>query len=798
VQALYTAADLSALTFKTTADLPPLEGETHQNRALEAVVFGTGINRPGYNLFVIGPRETRMREVVTRILKDTVTDRRLPSDWIYVNNFKEPNKPTAIELPAGRAPQFHDAMHELVDDLKATLPSAFESEDYTTRRAAIDEKFNRAQADAFSALRDKAAEKGIAILRTPFGFTLAPEKEGSVVPPSEFAKWPEDAQAEIRQNMELLEKELDQIVRFVPRLEKDHREAIRHLNRETAEAAVGHLIEEVKGRFSDLPQIIARLETVRSDLLENVAIFVEKGDDGGEIPAPPLAHTPFERYEVNVLVTHDPSGSETPLIEEYHPTLGNLMGRIEHVAHQGTLITNFRMIRAGALHRANGGFLLLDIRHLLTEPFSWAALKRSLQRGKIVIEDIGQLLGFAASSPLEPDPIPLDTKVILFGDRLVYFLLAELDPEVAHHFKVLADFEEDVARSPESEALHARIVASIAQREGLKAFSRDAVALIIARCARMAGNAERLSLLTEHVRDLLIEADHWAASSGRPIVETLDVQRAIDQKERRSGRVRDRMLDSVLKQFTLISTSGAAVGQVNALSVLDMAGFSFGRPTRVTCRVRPGSGEVVDIEREVELGGPTHSKGVLILSGCLAGRYALDTPMSLHASLVFEQSYAGIEGDSASAAELLALLSALSEAPLRQDLAVTGSVNQNGEIQAIGGVNEKIEGFFDLCKARGLTGSQGVVIPKSNVRNLMLRTDVIDACRDGQFSIYAIETIDEGLLLLTGLPAGQRQLDGEFSFGSVNHLVEARLRSFADVRRIYSGQSDLSPDAEDA
>ncbi len=796
VEALHKAADLSTLTFETTADLPPLEGETHQSRALEAVVFGTEIHRPGYNLFVIGPRETRMREVVARILTDTVHKETAPSDWIYVNNFTDPRKPTAIELPAGRAPKFHDAMHELVDDLKATLPSAFESEDYTTRRAAIDEKFTKAQADAFSGLRDKATEKGIAILRTPFGFTLAPEKDGSVVPPSEFAKWPDADQDETRRNMEILEKELDQIVRFVPRLEKDHREAIRQLNRETAETAVGHLIEEVKIRFLDLPVIIDRLETVRNDLLENVAIFVQKSDEGGEIPAPPLAHTPFERYEVNVLVTHDPANLAAPLIEEYHPTLGNLMGRIEHVAHQGTLITNFRMIRAGALHRANGGFLLLDIRHLLTEPFSWAALKRSLQRGMIVIEDIGQLIGFATTSPLEPDPIPLDTKVILFGDRIVYFLLSELDPEVAHHFKVLADFEDDVERTPESEALHARIIASIVHRENLKPASRDAVALVIGRCARMAGNAERLSLLTEHVRDILIEADHWATRDGRPIIEAQDVQRAIDQKDRRSGRVRDRMQDSILKKFALISTTGAAVGQVNALSVLELAGFVFGQPSRITCRVRPGSGEVIDIEREVELGGATHSKGVLILSGYLAGRYALDTPMSLLASLVFEQSYVGIEGDSASTAELLALLSALSEAPLRQDLAVTGSVNQNGEIQAIGGVNEKIEGFFDICKARGLTGSQGVVIPKSNTRNLMLRQDVIDACRSGQFAIYAVENIDEALHLFTGLPAGQRQLDGEFPFGSVNHLVEERLRTFAEVRRIYAGTGESAPGEE--
>ena len=688
-------------------------------------------------------------------------------------------------------------MHELVDDLKATLPTVFESEDYATRRAAIDEKFNNAQSDAFRNLRDKATEKGIAILRTPFGFTLAPERNGSVVPPSEFTKWPEAEQDETRKNIEILEKDLDSVVRQVPRLEKEHRDAIRRLNRETAEAAVGHLIEEVKALFSDLPQIAACLETVRSDLLENVAIFVQKGDEGSEIPLPPLAHTPLERYEGNVLVTHDPATSNAPLIEEFHPTLGNLMGRVEHVAHQGTLVTNFRMIRAGALHRANGGFLLLDIRQLLMEPFSWAALKRTLQRGKIVIEDAAQLLGFATSSPLEPDPIPLKTKVILFGDRLLYFLLSELDPEVSEHFKVLADFEDDVERSPESEALYARIIASIAAQDGIRPLTREAVGLTIARSARIAGDSGKLSLLTEHVHDLLIEADHLAGRGGRKVIGAADIEQAIAQRERRTGRLKDRVHDQILKQFALISTTGATIGQINALSVLQLAGAAFGRPTRITCRVRPGPGKVVDIEREVALGGPTHSKGVLILQGFLAGRYALDTPMSLYASLVFEQSYGGIEGDSASAAELIALLSAIAETPLRQDLAITGSVNQNGEIQAIGGVNEKIEGFFDICNARRLTGSQGVIIPNSNVRSLMLRPDVVEACKSGKFAIYAIKTVDDGLNLLTGLAAGQRQLDGEFPFGSINHLVEERLRTFAEVRRSFVGPGPAPTEEEE-
>lgn len=795
---LHRSTDAATLAFETTAELEPLEGESTQPRARDAIVFGVGLDRPGYNLFVIGPPQTRMHEVVRRIIETSLKDRKPPSDWVYVNNFKDPNKPIAIALPAGRAPQFHDAMHELVDDLKATLPAVFEGEEYATRRAAIDEHFQKAQAEAFSALRDKAAGLGIAIIRTPFGFTLAPERNGSVIPPSEFAGWPEDEQKNTRDHIDALEKDLEQVVRQVPRLEKQHRDALRQLNREMAETAVGHLIEEAKTPFTDLAQIIARLDTVRADLIENVAIFVQKSEESSEIPLPPLAHSPFDRYEVNVLVTHssDAASAPAPVIEEHHPTLANLMGRIEHVAHQGTLITNFRMIRPGALHRANGGILLLDIRNVLMEPFSWAALKRCLQRGKIVIEDVAQLLGFATSSPLEPDPIPLDTKIILFGERLLYYLLCEFDPEVAHHFKILADFEDDIERTDGSEMLYARIIASIAQHEGLKPLNRQAVAAVIDHSSRMAGQSGKLSLLTEHVRDLLVEADQAAGKAGNAVIDMKDIERALAEQERRNGRLRDRIQEATLQQSLLIATTGAAVGQVNALSVMQIAGFAFGRPTRVTCRVRPGSGKLVDIEREVMLGGPTHSKGVLILSGYLAGRYALDTPMSLFASLVFEQSYGGVEGDSASAAELLALLSALSEAPLRQDLAITGSVNQNGDIQAIGGVNEKIEGFFDICNARGLTGPQGVVIPKSNIKNLMLKREVVEACKAGKFAVYAIETIDEGLSLTTGIASGRRQLDGDFPFGSVNRLVEERLRSFADVRRTFSGFADIEDTSE--
>jgi lon-related putative ATP-dependent protease len=472
-------------------------------------------------------------------------------------------------------------------------------------------------------------------------------------------------------------------------------------------------------------------------------------------------------------------------VEELHPTLANLIGSTEYVSLHGVLITNFRLIKPGAIHRANGGFLLLDVRHLLMEPFSWQALKRTLRQGEIRIEDVGRFLGLTSTVSLEPDSIPLDVKVVLFGSRLLYYLLMAFDPEVNEHFKVLADFEDEIDRTPESEALHARLIASIIARDRLKPLERAGVALVLENAARVAEHASKLTLLVDQMRDLLAEADYWAAEANRAAITRDDVQRALDQKVRRASRLRDRAQETILQDVALIATSGSHMGQVNGLSVLELGGFRFGRPTRITCRVRPGSGKVVDIEREVELGGPIHSKGVLILSGFLAGRYAIDTPMSLFASLVFEQSYGGVEGDSASSAELYAILSALSELPLRQDLAVTGSVNQHGEIQAIGGVNEKIEGFFDLCQARGLTGTQGVLIPKANVQHLMLRRDVIDACAGGKFAVYPVATIDDGIALLTGIPAGERAGDGLYPTGSVNWLTEDRLRAFARIRQSF-------------
>ena len=758
---LYRPADLSGLAFSTTAELQPIDGLVGQARAVEAIRFATRVSKTGFNLFVIGPQGIRMQDAVKAMLAAEAAGKPEPSDWVYVNNFVDPEKPIAIELAAGRARDFHDAMHKLIDDLKSALPAAFQSEDYQTRQSAIDESFQKRQGEAFSALRDKAGEKDIALLRTPLGFALAPVSDGKVVPPDEFSTWPEAKRHEVQAVIEVLEKDLEHIVRQIPRWEKQRRDEARQLGRDTAKYAVDQLIEDAKETFTDIPRVIQHIETVRADLIENFGMFVIKSDEDGSDINEVKMGGPFDRYEVNVLVTQGGDKS-APVIEELHPALGNLIGRIEYIPLHGALLTNFRLIKAGAIHRANGGYLLMDARSVLMEPFSWAALKRTLRRGEIAIEDIGRFLGLTSTVSLEPDPIPLNLKVILFGDRLLYFLLAAIDPEVAEHFKVLADFENDLPRTPENEAIFGRLLATLAQRENLKALDREAVALMLEHTARSAEHSGKLSLALEQLRDILIEADFCSREAKRSVTAYPDVDSALKARIWRAGRLRDQAQEAILEKVALIDTSGKHVGQINGLSVTELGGFSFGRPTRITCQVRPGSGKVVDIEREVELGGPLHSKGVLILSGFLAGRYALDTPMSLSASLVFEQSYGGVEGDSASSAELYALLSAIADVPLRQDLAVTGSVNQHGEIQAIGGVNEKIEGFFDVCEQRGLTGTQGALIPQANVQHLMLRKDVRDACAAGRFAVYPIATLDEGIALLTGLSAGVRDADGVF------------------------------------
>ena len=780
---LFTASSLDRLDFETTADLDASGPLTAQERALDALDFGTRTKSQGFNVFVIGPDALGMRENVRARLQAKAQSLPPPPDWVYVNNFSIPHKPVAIQLPSARALMFRDKMHELIEDLKLALPAAFENSDYQNQRAAIEDTARSQQEQAFGELRDKATARALAVVRTPMGFGFVPVRKGKVVPPEEFMGLPQAEQEAIQAAMHELEPELEQTLRSLPKLEKNRRDALRKLDREIVQYAVEQNIVEVKELFGDIPAVVAHLEAVQRDLIDNVELFAQPQTEAAVEAARTRVGGPFDRYEVNVLVADPACENCAPVVEEQHPTLGNLVGRIEHLAQQGMLLTNFRLIKAGALHRANGGYLLLDARSLVMEPFSWQALKRALQQKEVEIEDVSRAMGLSSTITLEPDPVPLDVKVVIFADRQLYYMLNSLDPDMPRLFKVLADFDDETTRSPGSEAQLARMLSNAIREERLHPASRAAVERAIEYASRLAADREKLSLMIEPMRDLLVEANHFADLAKADTITEVHLDLAIAQQRRRSSRIEELGRESILRQISLIETEGMKPGQINALSVMGLGGYTFGKPTRITCRVAPGTGRIVDIEREVELGGALHSKGVLILSGFLAGRYALKFPMALQASIVFEQSYGGVDGDSASSTELYCLLSALADVPLRQDLAVTGSVNQHGNVQAIGGVNEKIEGFFDVCAARGLSGTQGVLIPRANVQHLMLRRDVRDACEAGQFSIYSISKVDEGMALLSGLPAGEPDEQGIYPDGTFNRKVQLRLEAFAKIRR---------------
>jgi lon-related putative ATP-dependent protease len=778
--------DTNLFKFKTTGELEDLSQAIGQDRAIEAVRFGVGIQRQGFNLFLLGPAGSGKYELAQHFLVSRAAKEPTPDDWCYVNNFERPEKPRALRLPSGRGPVLQEDMRSLLENLKSAIPSAFETENYRARKQAIEQEVKENEEKALEELQKEASQKGIAVIRTPTGFVLAPARGNQVLSPEDFEKLPEAEHQKIQESITELQERLRNVLEQMPRYEQEGREKLHSLNGEVAIFAVGHLIEELRKKYADLAAVVSFLNEAQQDMIDNVSEFLTPPPNplaamfGGPAPFAARSAGFLRRYQVNLLVDHR-ANHGAPVLYEDHPTYQNLIGEVEYMAHLGMASTDFNLIRAGALHRANGGYLILDVQKLLQQPYAWEALKRSLRSSEVRIESLGQMLSLVSTVSLEPEPVPLRVKVVLIGERMLYYLLSSLDPEFNELFKVAADFEERMERGADQDLLYAQWIATIARRDSLLPFSAGAVGRLIEQSSRVAQDSSKVTTHLRTLADLLREADYWARESAQSVVRAEDVQRAIDAQIRRSDRVRQRLSEEVLQGTLLIDTSGEVVGQVNGLSVLEFARFSFGHPSRITARVRLGKGDVIDIEREVKLSGPIHSKGVLILSGFLGGRYAADHPLSLAASLVFEQSYGEVEGDSASSAELYALLSALSGLPIKQSVAVTGSVNQQGQIQAIGGVNEKIEGFFDLCKARGLTG-QGVMIPASNVRHLMLKKEVIEAVRAGTFKIYAVETIDQGIEILTGVPAGERDASGKFSERTVNQKVEARLVDFAEKR----------------
>ena len=801
-ESLYQPCIFDQLDFITTTDLQTEVEFIGQDRAVKALELGVSIQRQGYNIFALGPSGTGKHALVQRLVEGRAAAEAPPQDWCYVNNFQQPYIPRALNLPAGTGKALQHDMERLVEELRSSLSSAFESEEYQTRRRVLETEFNERQQESLKVLSEQARERGLTLLRTPSGLAFAPVKENEVLPPEEFQKLPEDERTRIQGEVEKLQEDLQKVLLQVPRWEREFRERLRDLDREVATLVINDVMDDLLAKYKAQPNVIEYLQAVQKDVGEHLGDFLKESEEAAAADAPAQLAMPngakqtpaLRRYQVNVLVDAA-EATGAPVIYETNPSYLNLVGRVEQMAMMGALITDFTLIKPGALHRANGGYLLLDADKVLTSPYAWEGLKRALQFGQIRIESPTQMMNLSSTVSLEPEPIALKVKVILLGERQLYYALTQADQDFLDLFKIAADFDDEFVRDDETVRKYAHLIATLVKQEQLLPFDRAAVCRVIEHAARLVGDRERVTARMQTIEDLLLEADHWARADKADTVSAPHVQQALDAQVYRNDRIRERMQEQVLRETILIDTEGAKVGTINALSVISMGTYAFGRASRVTATVNMGKGDVLNIEREVELSGPSHTKGVLILSSFLRARYAQEQPLSLDASLVFEQSYGGIDGDSASSTELYALLSAIAQVPIKQSLAVTGSVNQLGQVQAIGGVNEKIEGFFDLCKARGLTGDQGVMIPDANVKHLMLRHDVVDAVAAGQFNIYPIKTIDEGIEVLTGLPAGEANAKGIYPKGSINRLVYDRLAEIATKRRELDAEvsSDEKP-----
>jgi lon-related putative ATP-dependent protease len=761
-----------------------LETIVGQDRAVKALHFGLGIKDAGFNIYVGGVPGTGRTTAVKRFLEEEASEQPVPDGWCYVNNFQDAYHPRALRLPPGRAKAFQSDMRSLVNGALRAIRAAFESDEYATHRDEAAQTFQRQREEILTHVNDKAQEEGFFIQVTPVGLMTIPmnRKKGQPLTDEEFTALKPDEKENIRKKREELQSEIEAAIRQTKRLEKSAEEELQKLDKDVAIYALSHPIEDLKEKYHDLPDVLAHLNVVRDDILEHLDLF--RGEPEQQ-PAMPFRGMPPEealarRYEANLVVDHT-QAKGAPVVMELNPTYNNLFGRIEQEAQFGALTTDFTLIRGGSLHKANGGYLVLPVEELLRNPFAWDGLKRALANREIAIEDTADRLGFITTKSLKPEPIPLDVKVVLIGQPEVYYLLRAYDEQFSELFKVKADFDTRMDRTEENIRNYASFVGTRCEAESLRHLDDGALAKVVEHGSRLVEDQEKLSTRFGEIADILREANHYAAEDGADLVSAAHIKKAIDERFHRSSLLQERIREMIERGSIMIDVGGARVGQLNGLSVIGLGDITFGQPSRITASIALGREGVVDIEREAKLGGPIHTKGVLILSGYLAEKYAHDKPLSLSAHLVFEQSYSGVDGDSASSTELYAILSSLSGLPIKQGLAVTGSVNQKGEVQAIGGVNEKIEGFFEVCQAKGLTGEQGVVIPHANVENLMLKEEVLEAVQEGKYHIWPVRTIDDGIEVLTGVPAGERQEDGTFEGGTVNDRADKQLRQMAET-----------------
>ena len=779
--------DASFMHCETTQELAPLREIIGQERAVRALKFGIGIRERGFNIYVAGFPGTGRTTAVKNFVEEIARVEPVPPDWCYVNNFSNQYEPKAIKLPSGKGKGFRDDVKSLIENIRTALPKALESDDYTIKREATIRVLENQRKELIDQLNAKAQQEGFVIQSTPIGLLLIPVIKGKPISEEELITLPQKTKDAIQEKRERLESELRSTMRQFFDMEQKIHEELKKLNRDVALYAIGHLVDDLMEKYKDTPEATAYLRDVQNDILDNLSQFIRRGEPQQQLPFPVpwMREAPFKKYEVNLIVDNS-NVKGAPVVMEFNPTYPNLFGRTEKEAQFGALVTDFTMIRGGALHKANYGYMIVPVEELLRNPFSYDGLKRALRNGHITIEEPEERYGFISTKGLKPQPIPLNVKVILIGDPYLYQQLFVLDMEFTELFKVKAEFDTTMHRTEENVQQYAAFVCTLCQKENLKHLDGSGLAKLVEHSSRLAEDQQKLSTRFAEIADTVREANFYATQENSSVVTGNHVKKAIEEKIYRSKLIQEKIQEMIERGILLIDTDNENVGQVNGLSVTGLGDFAFGSPSRVTASAGLGREGVVDIEREAKMGGPIHTKGVLILSGYLNEKYAQDKPLSLSARLVFEQNYGGVEGDSASSTELYAILSALSGLPIKQNLAVTGSVNQKGEVQAIGGVNEKIEGFFEVCKAKSFTGKQGVMIPESNVQNLMLKEEIVDVVKQEKFHIYPVKTIDEGIELLTGIKAGERQQDGTFENGTVNYKVDKHLKDMAEKLREFS------------
>ncbi len=776
--------DPELLGFETTSELPEFNDAIGQKRALRSIEFGLEVDGPGFNIYISGETGTGKASTIASILSKRAKSEPKPNDWVYVNNFKDSDSAISLDLPAGLGSELSADMKELIEAFRKDIPKALESSEYENRRSELLESYQSATNDLFQELEKVSEKLGFSLQRTVSGLVIVPQKSGRNYTQEEYEALNEKKRLKLEKQGKELTERLNDVLRQVREQEKSTKEALSQADRDIGMSCLGHRLDPLREKYSDLAKVITYLESVQEDILNTLEDFKPQSTQP-QIPGikMPRQEPTFDRYQVNLLVDNK-SCDGAPVIFESNPTYNNLFGRIEHVMqYGGVAVTDFTMIRPGALHRANGGYLVINAREVLMNPFVWDSLKRCIRNHEIRIEDVLEQYRFMTMVSLKPEPVQMQVKIVMIGTPWIYYLLFHLDPDYRKFFKVKAEFDSRIARTPEIMHDYSLFVASHCRSEGLLPFHKSGVAALLEHTARMADDQGKLSSQFMEIADFIRETSFWASKTGRTIISGDDVRAAAEESLYRVNRIEERIQEMYNDGIIMVDTSGAVVGQINGLSVIDLGDHSFGRPTRITASVYTGQDGMVNIEREVKLSGPIHDKGVLILTGYLGGTFAAERSLSLSASICFEQSYNGIEGDSASSTELYALLSALSGVPIKQGIAVTGSVNQRGKIQAIGGVNQKIEGFFEVCRSQGMTGKQGVMIPKSNERHLMLHERVIEAVNAEKFHIWSVETIEQGIEILTGVKAGQRDKNGKFSKGSVYQLVDDRLQEMADRLR---------------